>query len=92
MVEPQKIVAVHHKAVEALREAVRDANGEFNKIDFEQARADFLASLTSEERVCFAAMEHAVELTGDADRRTAQTVTLLRDLGAVGVPEPDLLQ
>lgn len=92
MVERPEITEVHRKALEALREAVADANGEFDGIDFEQARADFLESLTPNERMVFDAMEDAVEGTGDVDRRTAETVNFLRDLGAVGVPEPDPLQ
>ena len=92
MNDRSEIMAVHSKAVEALRDAVENAGGEYANIDFEQARTDFLATLTPKERDCFAAMEHAVARSDDADRRTAQTVNLLRNLGAVGVPEPDPLQ
>jgi hypothetical protein len=83
--------SIDAKGRAALAEAVAEAGGDFELIDFEAARARLLASLTHEERIQFDAIEDAARRSGEGDRRTAEAVEFLPDLGAVGVPEPDPL-
>jgi hypothetical protein len=73
----------------ALQDAVDEAGGDFDLIDFERVREQYLSSLTGQERARVEAIEAELEQSGELGRVDRNAVEYLENLGARGVPPVD---
>jgi hypothetical protein len=85
---PERLTII---GAEELRRAVFEAEGDFDRIDFQSARERVLARLTAEEHAAMVVAEDEAMDATEFDRCTPEAVEMLRGLGCWNPPEPDIV-